>query len=1859
MRPLFQTMTRLLFSTSGWLVFLLGLLLLTGSSGCSDRGKEWQPDPAFARYISSFTSGTISVEAPVVIHLAAVPPGWNSGTQLPRDLFRLEPSVEGEAVADASGLIKFQPAQPLKRGARYKVTFNLGALIETDPSFRQFRFAFSTLAQDFAVEDGGLQSGEALDFKGFSWTGQVLTADVEDPQRVEALITATYQGRKLPLRWTHAPDRCSHTFTADSLMRSESSSTELKVEWNGQPMGVKKKGSLVVAVPAAGEFTLLSAKALTSPEQQVEMLFSDPLSVGPSPEGWVTLGENVPYTWQVDGNRLMLWPAEKITGETRLTLHRGLLGADGRTLTEERQIPLFFRNLKPEIRLLGKGVIVPDEGVMILPFEAVSLSAVDLRIIKIYSSNMQQFLQGNQVDGGENIREVGRLVYSGKVDLHPGAAEQLHRWNTYQVDLRRFLTPEEGALYRVELRFRREYSLYDCGDAPSPAGDAPSPAGDDSGGEEDWDTPGWYSLYHWPDNFDWDEKDNPCHDSYYNSERFVWRNIFASDLGMLAKEGSGFTYTFVIASIKSALPLDQAAILVYDLQHQLLGKALTDNQGMATLTLPRKPFVAVARKGKQSGYLRLDDGSSLSLSNFDVSGTEVMDGVKGFLYGERGVWRPGDPIYLTFLLDDPGKRLPAGTPVLFRLTNSRGQEVEKRVATSGENGFYHFPVTTRPDDPTGNWYARVQVGGASFEKRLKIETVKPNRLKVGLELPALILAGAPLKSELSATWLHGLPAASLRATVEAEMFPLKTTFKGYEKFSFDDPGAVWFPAKNLIFDGTLDASGKKSIALEFPEKGSAPGKMKVWLTTRVYEEGGDFSTRIQETEFSPYQKYLGIKMPDEEDGWYQTGKEYLPELVAVSPQGRPLPLGQVEVSLYKIDWRWWWESGEDYLAHYVSGRHFKPVKSWSLQSAASGEKLELKVDYRDWRDNGRYLLFARDVESGHGTGVTFYMSEWGDWRTDAMPEGATMLSLRTDKDKYAPGEKIRVTLPSVAGARALVSLEDGRQVRDIFWVMTTDQETHFEVEVQPGMAPTLYVHVTLLQPYGSTRNDAPIRLYGVRAVTVEDPDTRLEPLITMEPELRPDNDFTVTVKEKKGRKMSYTLALVDEGLLDLTGFRTPDPHAHFFSREALGVRSYDLYDYVAGAYGAQLEKAFAVGGDQDLRATGQQQVNRFKPVVLFAGPFTLTGGSRSHRFRMPNYVGSVRAMVVAGTEGAYGMAEQSVPVRTPVMVLATLPRVAGPGEEISLAAEVFALKASARAVTVKVESNSLVSVTGETSRVLTFERPGEQTTWFRLKAAPTTGVATVKVIATSGGESSLAEVTLEIRNPHPPVTIEKSGLTGAGASWQESLILPGMAGSQEAFLELSAIPALNLSRHLDDLVRYPYGCAEQTVSAALGQLFLDDLVEMKDADQRAAEGAVREALLKLRSFQTSNGGFAAWPGQNTPDEWTTSYAGHFMLMAAQKGYSLSAEMKSRWLAFQQMRAREWRAAPAADPSVRRQEVLVQAYRLYTLALARAPETGVMNRFREEVSAFPQARWRVAAAYYLAGQPAAAGQLLTPTRPADEYYSDHNLTFGSQLRDKAMILETLLLKNDRTAAFTLVREMAEEIGRSEWLSTQTAGWCFYSLARYFGTLPGKGGIDATVTTGGKKQEIKSALPVVRIPLAVADAKQVTASVANRGDAPLFLRLAARGIPLEDPAGEQQNNLKITSAFTDRAGRPVDPASLPQGSDLTLMVTVTHPGTRGPYRDLALTTIFPSGWEILNSRISDLPAAQGGQFDFQDFRDDRVYTHFSLRTGESKRFRFSLNAAYEGRFYMPALLCEGMYDHSVYARQPGAWVSVVRP
>ncbi len=1824
-------------------------------SACKTRDqKKVSTDVAFTTYVQAFTSGVVSSKSTISIYLT------HSVERKDKldGIFRFSPEIKGKTVLVGDRIFEFRPEEAMEPGTTYKAEFSLGKVLDVEDKLQVMPFQFSTVQQSFSVTVEGLKSYEGTQSSMMQLTGYVLTADVAEDEPIEKIVEANFEGVTMPLIWVHDSDGRKHFFTVDSIARKRDETAKISVEWNGDPLKVKNSGSEELEVPSLNSFKILDATVVQQPEQCIHIRFSDPLLKTQDLSGLIELDNASDTRFEMEGNLVKVWLSNRVSGELTLSVHEGIKSSNYARLKSGENFLLEFTNAEPRVRLIGKGVIVPQSETLLFPFEAISLNAVDVRVIQIFKDNIGQFFQENRIDGSGNLKQVGRLVYQGKVDLTSTQPVNYNTWNTFKIDLAKLFTIEQGAIYNVELRFKKDYSLYVC---KNDSAEEALPDINLSEGEAyktEWDGPGWYSSYYYPEGYNWRERDNPCHVSYYNSDRFVSRNIMASQLGIVAKEGKDHRLVFAVSNLLTTEPETGVDLQLYNFQNQLMETIKTDSRGFAEIDMKKKPFLLVAQKGNQFGYLRLDDGTSLSVSNFNVAGEEISDGMKGFIYGERDVWRPGDTLFLNFILETASLD-NQNHPVIFSLLNPKNQQVERRVVTTNENGFYRLTTQTEKDAPTGNWLAEVQVGNSKFSKRIKIETIKPNRLKINLDLPSdKLLRKENTSLPIHAEWLHGSPAKSLKAKVEALFTKGRTEFDNFQSYTFADPATNYSQSEQTIFDGKLDEQGNGTIPLKLEGLDGAPGMLNVWFTSRVFESGGDFSTSITKARYSPYKSYVGVRMPESEDNWYTTDTEYLPEIVVVDEQGKPVNGDNLEARLYKINWRWWWESGSENLAHYVSGRYYQPVTSWKIEKAQAHSKIKLKVKYNNWQDNGRYFLWVKDNSSGHSTGTTFYMSEWGGWRSDGMDQGATLLSVRTDKEKYNVDDDIEVIIPSSKSGKALVSLENGTEVLDMFWVETNDKQTRFTVKANNKMAPNFYVNVSLIQPYGSTENDAPLRLYGITPVLVDDQETMLKPQIKTQDEIEPESNYTVEVSEANGKKMTYTLAIVDEGLLGLTNYKTPNPHHTFYRREALGVKTWDLYDYVAGAYGARLEKAFAVGGDGDMVDSEKKEANRFKPVVTFAGPFTLKAGEKQkHTFEMPNYVGAVRMMVVAGNQGAYGSEEISVPVRKGLMLLATVPRMLAPLESFELPVDVFAMKDNVKNVSISVKTNEFFEIVGSSGNKVQFDQPGEQMSFFKIKVKDRSGVGKIVVEAKSGSEKASYEVEVQVRNPNLAVTVQQSKLVEGNGSWQTELPYPGEIQSNEAWVEVSGFPPLNLSKHLDYLIQYPHGCVEQVTSSVFPQLFLSNLTEITADQKLRIETNIRKALIKLQSYQLGSGGFSYWPGSSYTNEWATSYVGHFLILAENAGYSLPYGLKDKWLRYQRSKAGEWKGNQYYSEYRRlRNDNLTQAYRLYTLALAGKPDMGAMNRLREKEGISADVSWRLASAYVLAGKKDAAKQLVNGVSTEVKEYNEFGGTFGSSLRDKAMLLESLTLLDEEVNASAMLQNISEELKNRDWLSTQTAAWCLVAASRFSEKYYGdEGETNFELTVNGEKHQIRTKIPVVTLPVEDLKSGKVSVSFENKGKDAAFAKVVAKGIPTGVDSTSASNNLLLSVKYLDSSGKSLDPEHIQQGTDFKMVVTVKHPGKRVDYEEMVLSSLIPSGWEILNKRLGDAPQDNSG-FEYQDIRDDRIYTYFDLEMNKQKTFEFFLNAAYKGTFYQPPVTCEAMYDNTVSAKQGGKMVDV---
>lgn len=1858
-------------------LLLLPLLLLAPSCKKKEVVRAKEIPEAVKSYVYAYTSGVISKNDPIRVRFSGSAVEADMiGKEADDDILYFSPSADGTAVWEDDHTLRFEPEDGWDSGTAYIGSVYLGEVFENLPKeARNFEFDFLVREQGLSVEVLGIESISPDDLSKQRLTGIVHTNDAADTEDVEDVLTVKQDGDNLDIIWQHDAGDTRHTFTVDGISRGNEPS-EVIVSWDGDDIGVDVEDNLTVPVPALGDFKVMSARVVNGESQYIAIRFSDPLQASQDLNGLIALraegmGNGTSFNFTIDGNLVQAYPQRRLGGEQTLEVRPGIRNSESASMSKPSVWQLNFEQEKPNVRLVGRGVILPssDEG-LILPFEAVSLEAVEVEVFKIFDNNILQFLQTSELDGQNDyeMRRVGRVIQRTMVPLRGlNANANTSTWSRYALDLNKLFEADPNAIYQVRIGFRPEYSTYNCGvereEASLTEVNQESFLDEDGNIRSFWGD--YYGINGYYDDFRWTHRENPCFPGYYNYNNFAATNVLASDLGITAKSGEGGSTLVAVSDLRDTDPVDEVTLEFYDFQQQLITTSITDGDGMSEITLEKKPFLIIAKTETQRGYLKTADGNALSLSRFDVAGTVTQKGLKGFLYGERGVWRPGDSLHLNFILEDKDETLPEDYPIAFELTDSRGQVQYKTVTTDNVENVYAIPVATQTDDPTGNWLATVKAGGATFSKTIKVETVKPNRLKIDLDFGTEMLTGydGPLDVAMQVNWLHGAAGKNLKTVVESELRQTNTTFKNLNNYEFDDPARRIYPEPTVIFDGQTDETGAASFEANlFDSNNPAPGMLSANFRARAFEKGGDASIWNTSMPLSPYPTYTGVSIPKNKYGEKRVdiGEEGTQvKFVAVDEGGNSLNNRNLTVGLYRVEWRWWWDQGEDYISKYNSSNHFNAISTSSIRTGNDGTAT-WDVDVDRW---GRYLVRVCDSQSGHCSGDFLYAGyPWygDDGQSIAQKQEAAMMTFATSKDKYEVGEDIEITVPAGEAGRVLITLESGGKVLESFWKKAKKGENKFEFEALEEMAPTVYAHVSLVQPHGKTDNDLPIRMYGVMPIDVEDPLTILDPQIKMPDELRPEQEFTVEVSEGNDENMAYTIAVVDEGLLGLTNFKTPDPHASLYAREALGVKTWDIYDYVLGAYGGELERVLSIGGDGEISPPAERKnANRFKPVVMHAGPFYLKRGTAKHTFTMPNYVGAVRVMLVAAnSNAAYGNAEKIVPVKKPLMALATLPRVLGPGETLRLPVSIFAMDSKVKNVDVQLaETTGLVNITGGKTKQMRFASPGEDMAYFDLKVGENVGIAKFKITASGAGEKATQNIEIDVRNPNPVVTNVYAGLMQGNESWTHEIIPAGSPGTNHGVLEVSNIPPIKLGERLEYLLRYPHGCIEQTTSSGFPQLFAGKLMKLEEADAERASRNVQATISRLQNFQMSSGGFAYWPGGDV-NEWGTTYAGHFLLEAKAAGYAVPQTMIDRFVSYQKREAKRW--SPEDRGNRYSHSELQQAYRLYTLALAGKPEQSAMNRLRELPNLNDESRWRLAAAYAISGKKEIGKQLAQGLNVNVAPYEYWGRTYGSSLRDEAMILETQVLLGDMVNATENMKHVAEALSEERWYSTQTTAYSLLAIGKYVGSNDVGEEFKFSYQLGnGQVVNAGSTTPVMSIEVP-SEQQGRSISVTNQGSGALFARLIMTGQPLVGSETAASNHLDIDVVYRNANGsETLDPTALPQGTDFIAEVIVHHPGSRAVnYDEIALTQIFPSGWEILNARLHNFEEFSNTSVpEYQDIRDDRVFTYFDIDRNARHVYRVRLNAAYPGRYYLPAVSCEAMYDAGVNARVPGQWVEVV--
>lgn len=1821
-------------------VILVGIPMFTG---CSHFGKTKGQSTEFATFVKAYTGGIISDKSTIRVELASDVPEVVPGEDIKNGILTFSPSIKGTARWLSSSMIEFIPDQgALKSGQAYTGKLRLDKIRKiSNRKFKKFSFSFMVAIKEAVLSLGEINITAASPDKA-SVDGIISLTEELPLEKVQSMIEYDYPDQAGEMNITPGSGPLEYRFEITDLPRSDKD-RRLRVSMKPGDTGFVTDSELDVTIPSVGEFRVVSADMIGDSDPYIMVNFSEPLSDARDFTGMFELSNAESVQWEIENSHVKI-NFERKDGDEAISLkvYPEIKSYDGSSLGTEFTKAFENIDIAPAVEIYADGNILPNAKELILPFRAVNLNAVDIKVIQIYEDNVLMFLQENDLGSSSGLRRSGRLIYKRCVRLDTDPSKNLHKWQDYSVDLTNLFKQEKGAIFRIVISFKQEYSVYgkkNTFKSGTPSNDLVELASTDLTPEDEevWDIPETYyydSDIDWS-NYNWNEKDNPLKPSYYMiSERFPSINLLMSNLGVIAKYAGGDKIWVSVNDILTANPVFNAELAVYNFQLKEIGYAKTDRDGFAEISLSGRPFVVVAQREMSTSYLKVTEGSENSLSRFDVGGEFLDKGLKGFVYGERGVWRPGDTLHVTLMLQDKENKIPDNHPAVMELYTPEGQFYSKMVNSEGKNGFYVFNIQTNSSDPTGTWNAYFKIGGATFHKSLRIEDIKPNRLKINLDLrESSIDGGETVPVTVAASWLTGPPAAGLNAKVTMTLRNANTSFKGFDGYSFTFPGYRFSSASYDIIDTRLNSEGSAMKNVEMPT-GPAPGLLRAEFVTQVEEPGGDVSYSTTTVPYSPYKSYVGIKAPVEDDSHYlQTSKEYTIKIANVDKNGNRVSGNSLNCYLYKTEWSWWWESDTDNLDSYINGRSSEPVSTMVLAPGSSDSEFHIKINDED---RGRYLLLVQDSESSHVAGQVLYFDWPGSVGFSRMsdPSALTMLSFSTDKQSYDVGETVKVYIPNAEGGEALVSLENSRKVIQREWVKTSGSDgVTYSFKVTPEMAPNFYIHITLIQPHERADNDLPIRLYGVQPILVNDRSSHLEPKIDMPETLHPDEEFSIKVSEKNGKAMTYTLAIVDEGLLDLTGFRTPDPWNAMFKKEALGVSTWDLYDYVIGAYSGRFSPMFSIGGDEDVEINGRKD-NRFNAIVKFIGPFTLQNGTATHKIKIPTYVGSVRVMLVAGNSNAYGSSEKTVKVTSPLMILPTLPRVLGTNEKVSLPVNVFALEDDVRNARISVRAEGPLKIVGDAGRSVTFEKPGDQLVNFDLETVGT-GMATVYINAEGAGHKASDKISIEVRNPNP-ATISVTRQTIRQGEARHFGFEPFTASEDEwASLEVAGFPAIDIAGIYSYMKNYDFSCTEQLSARGIALISLKKL--LPEDKQNEIDTLIPQLLQQLYQRQLGSGGFVYWPGSPDPNSWVTSMAGEFLILASQNGYPVSKGVLSSWSRFQKRSVQDYRST---DKNYLND--LDQAYKLYTLALNGEPESGAMNRLKEDQDISDQAGWMLASAYVLAGKKSVAKEYIARLKSSFTDYSDgDDITFDTPLRDKAIAIEALANMDEIQDAMDLAADLAD--GMRGWYSTQEAAFASRAM-QALASKAQAGDLALEIQQGGKSSKAGGAGAVSNVEV---DTKAGGIDIKNTGKGIAYATLILSSHP---DAGQKieakASGLSLNVAYSSSEGRQLNPASIAQGTDFTVTITVANTSSMRDYANLALTEMIPSGWEIFNDRLFT-SGGESTSYDYRDIRDDRVIWFFGLPSGGSKTFTMKLHAAYVGEFVLPAISCEAMYDSRVSA------------
>lgn len=1474
----------------------------------------------------------------------------------------------------------------------------------------------------------------------------------------------------------------------------------------------------------------------------------------------------------------------------------GIPSATGEKTRTGQDFTATVADRQPTLGFRGANYVLPKAGGQQLPLISVNLDSARLRVLRINDRNLLREIESRRITkllDGYDLNAIaqrsGEPVWEGVLTLAGGERNQEV---TTAVPVNEFLRDPQPGIYIV---------------AAQPA------------------------------------KEDP---NSYENQATQW--LVVSDIGLFTLRGGDGLHVFA-RSLATARPLTGVELRLYARNNGELGKAVTDGKGYVRFDPGllrggggREPAALMAFGDGDYNFLDLTK-PAFDLSDRGVEGRPAPGAVDAFLYTERGVYRPGETVELmTLVRDSRGQARPDAPPILKVF---RPDEVETAQLRPGQPalGGYHVQLPLALNARTGSWTVKAYtdpkgepVGQISFQ----VEDFVPQRLKLELSSTATVLKpGEPAVVDIDGRFLYGAPAANLKAEAEIVLGEDPHPYPAFPGYRFGLAQDSWTAQRFPVALAGTDTQGKAQAQVTLNEIPDTTRPLQARVRVSLFEPGGRPVTRSLNLPYRIQPFVIGIK-PRFGDEGIGTGQEAAFDVIALDPLGQPLARNGLRAELVREEYQYYWYHDDGRWNYKLVIRDSAPVASQTLALAA-GQPALITQRGLDW---GHYRLDVLDPNTGIASSVRF-TAGW----FESPGEGDTpdQMKVTLDQPRYQAGQTAKLFLRAPFAGEVLLNV-----VGDRLWLSKTvnvpvDGAT-VELPIPAEWGPGVYIAATAFRPADNTAQRGPGRAIGVAWVGLDPAPRTLNIALNAPAEWKPRQtvELPVTVTGLDPGQPAYvTVAAVDEGILQLTDFLTPDPVKHFLGKRRLGMQLLDLYGKLieTGGRPGQLR----VGGDADSRQLDASGVRTVKTLALFSGPVALdANGQAKIPLTLPDFNGQLRLMAVAWDRTRLGRAEAAPLVRDPLVARVYLPRFLAPEDESRVSVTVQNLSAAPGDYSIRLSADGAVAVTEPAAFTFTVADSTVQNSASRTFALRglKPGVGRVRLHLDGPNGFQLArESEIGVRPAQTIAGTRAARRLNPGESLRldAGLLRDYLPGTGQARLSFASRPNLDVPELLAQLDRYPYGCLEQTVSRALPLLYFNRVAEVwvgQDATEAGLRARVQEAIQRILTLQDANGGFGLWSPDSEVEDWLSAYAMDFLVRARQEQYLMPENAWQRGLQRLQERLNDEDFAEA--------QLGWRAYALYVLARAQQAAIGDLrylhdNHLRKLPTALAQAQLGAALARY--GEMGRAQEALTAALNRTDRASVRD--YGSLLRDRAALLALLAesgLLPERTPQ--LAEELAAEANQRRYASTQEQAWLL--LAAH-----------ALLKQRGQLRLAVDGQPVTADPFYLSPtAEQLFkgTSVVNQGSEPVWTVTNLSGIPaaIQPPA---QEGFTISRRYYTRAGKDVDPSRIRQHE---LLVVVITGEARGRESQQALVVdLLPAGLEIEHARLAHntstteiawLPELT--ETLHTEFRDDRFVAALDIDAGAKRTFilAYLVRAVTPGVYRQPAVYVEDMYKPWQFGR-----------